>query len=117
MKYVLIVDDDPMLLSSIEMLFKSVDCDVMSANSAEDALPLLEQNSFNLVISDMKMDGMSGLDLLGISMQINPDTTRILLSGDLDHREIIKAKNDGIIHHCLKKPCDNDEILEKCNIF
>lgn len=78
---VLLVDDNAPVLRFLSMAFGSSDCVVSTAAAAEDALALLADKSFDLVVSDIMMPGLSGLDLLREVKGKQPDTPVVLITG------------------------------------
>jgi len=102
---VLFVDDEPNVLESIRrQLRKTVE--VHTAPGGPEALDLLEElGPVALVISDMRMPGMSGAELLTRVRDLYPDTVRMILSGQADLEATISAVNDGHIFRFLTKPC------------
>lgn len=107
---VLLVDDDANLLASYErQLRKKLEIEV--AEGGEDALAALEvKGPFAVVISDMKMPGMNGTELLTRVKELAPDTVRMMLTGCAELQIAIDAVNEGNIFRFLSKPCD-PEIL------
>ncbi len=103
---VLLVDDEASVLDSfcrgLRKKFK-----VTTASSGQEALELLKRSpNFAVVISDMRMPGMSGLELLAKVRDLSPDTIRIMLTGNADQQTVIDAINQGEIYKFLTKPCD-----------
>ncbi|MEO7387320.1 MAG: HD domain-containing phosphohydrolase, partial [Gammaproteobacteria bacterium] len=107
---VLFVDDEPNVLDSIRrQLRKSVD--IHTAPSGSEALRLLEElGPFALVISDMRMPGMTGAELLTRVRTLYPDTVGMILSGQADLEATISAVNDGHIFRFLTKPCSEEPL-------
>lgn len=106
---VLIVDDEEAVRQALVRLFRR-QYDVEAAASGDEALQLLNQEEFDLIISDMRMPGMSGADLLKNCYQKWPEMIRILLTGFSDLESAISAVNDGKIYRYVAKPWDNDEL-------
>ncbi len=107
---VLCVDDDPAVLEGLELsLFRHFD--VVCADSGEDALRRLWQTEFAVVVSDMRMPGMSGAALLAEVRERFPDTTRLLLTGYTDVEAAAMAVNEGQIFRFLTKPCPPQTLL------
>jgi len=103
---VLFVDDDIMLLKSFKRTLPS-QFRVVTADSPEKGLQILkEQGPFSVIVSDMKMPGMSGIEMLSQSKEISPDTIRILLTGFADQQTAIDGVNKGDLFRFLTKPCD-----------
>ncbi len=107
---VLFVDDEPNILDSIRrQLRKSFD--VVTANSGIEALALLKDTGpVAVVVSDMRMPGMNGAELLTKIRDQYPDTVRMILSGQADLESTIAAINDGHIFRFLTKPCQEDAL-------
>lgn len=107
---VLFVDDEPNVLDSIRrQLRKSFD--VLTANSGIEALALLKDTGpVAVVVSDMRMPGMNGAELLTRIRDQYPDTVRMILSGQADLGSTIDAINDGRIFRFLTKPCQEDAL-------
>ncbi len=101
---VLFVDDDPsvlgLLTATIGALRKEWDGAV--AGSGEEALRLLEERSFDVVVSDMRMPGMGGGELLNRVMRQYPGTARLIMSGFADEETVIASV--GAAHQYLPKP-------------
>ncbi|WP_221795867.1 HD domain-containing phosphohydrolase [Oceanobacter mangrovi] len=104
--HILLVDDEPAVLQALKRLLHR-NHDVMVANSAAEALQLLEDQPFDLIISDMRMPQMSGAELLKICFERWPDMVRILITGYADLESTIQAVNEGNIFRYVNKPWDN----------
>jgi len=110
---ILIVDDEPGILRSLQRLLTDEKADVIATDSPEKALEILEQSKdIALVISDMRMPGMSGVDLLEHVKNISPDTIRIILTGYTDINTAIEAINRGEVHKYISKPWKDEEFLD-----
>ncbi|MCF2950429.1 response regulator [Paraglaciecola aquimarina] len=112
---VLIVDDEINILHAMKRLLRSNDFELNLATSGEDALNQLKSENVDLIISDMKMPGMSGAQLFSEIATLYPDTYRILLTGFADIDSTIKAINDGKIHRYIQKPWNNEALIEAIN--
>ena len=113
---VLIVDDDPHLLLAMKRQFKGV-FEVVTAPSGRDAIAAVQaaknaQASFSVVLCDMRMPGLNGVETLEKIRAIAPDTVRIMLTGNADQRTAIEAINRGSIFRFLSKPCDPAELAD-----
>ncbi len=109
---VLIVDDEEIVLISIRTLLALDDeYEVATASSPEAALKLLESQTVDVTISDYMMPGMNGIQLLGRAKEIQPETTRVLLTGHADKGSAIKAINEVGLFQYLEKPWDNAQLL------
>jgi putative nucleotidyltransferase with HDIG domain len=102
---ILFVDDEPLLRELLRLSVEQIpgDWDPRFAASGEEALRLLAQEHFDLVVSDMHMPGISGSELLNEVMEHYPATSRIILSGYADQSEVMHCV--GATHQFLVKPC------------
>lgn len=109
---VLLVDDEPAVLAALGRLLRGLPCKILSAANGLDAFHLLEANrhAIHLVISDMRMPEMNGLQLLSQIAGRFPAVRRILLTGYADLDTMISAINEGRIHFFLEKPWDDQQI-------
>ena len=103
---VLIVDDEPTITNLLKDVFSSEPYGILSADSAEEALSLLDREPVDVVISDEKMPGMSGTEFLTVVRQKYPDTIRMILSGHANFESAIQAINEGEIYRFFTKPCN-----------
>ncbi|HUR45176.1 MAG TPA: HD domain-containing phosphohydrolase, partial [Candidatus Saccharimonadales bacterium] len=85
--------------------------EVETALSAQEALQRVQQKSYALVMTDQRMPGMTGVDLLSRIQEIQPDTTRILITGVVELNTVIDSINKGEIYRFLMKPWLNEELL------
>src|ERR1700690_993982 len=112
-KRILFVDDEPMILEAIQHSLRSMraEWDVKFANSGREALETMALIPFDVVITDMRMPGMDGAQLLELVKARFPRTVRIILSGQSDRETILRSV--GPSHQYLSKPCDLDELKQK----
>ena len=105
-KRLLFVDDEPNVLQGLKRMLRGQRdvWEMAFAGGGKDALTLMEEQAFDVVISDMRMPGMDGAQLLHEVMRRHPDTIRIILSGHSDLESIIRSV--GPTHQYLTKPCD-----------
>jgi response regulator RpfG family c-di-GMP phosphodiesterase len=101
---ILIVDDEREITEILADLL-SDDYECLKAGSAEDALKCLRENEFQLVISDITMPGMSGLDMIPHAKQLSPDTVVVMISGMQTVESAIGALRLGAFDY-LMKPFD-----------
>ncbi len=102
---ILFVDDDRRFLSSLKRsLPRSLNLTMVT--SPLEVLDLMKEKHFAVVVSDMKMPAMSGIDLLSLIKTRYPDTVRILFTGFADQQSAIDAVNQGEIFRFVTKPCD-----------
>lgn len=108
---ILIVDDEPEILSNLETILSSEGFEVVKASSGSEAVAMFEAGSFELVITDMKMPGLSGLDLLRHVKQMDKDIEVIILTGYGTMENAIQTLRDQGAYDYLKKPLENIEEL------
>ena len=107
---ILFVDDDPNILSAYTRTLRKR-YHMTTASGGEEALQLVQmEGPFAVVVSDMRMPGMDGIELLSHVRNFNPDTIRIMLTGNADMGTAIEAVNQGNIFRFLTKPCDPENL-------
>jgi len=106
---VLYVDDEPDNLFSFQATFR-LTFKVYTASGGEEALKLLEQRGFHVIISDQRMPQMTGVELFEKIQEKYPDPIRVLLTGFADMNAVIEAVNKGKIFHYLTKPWNEEEL-------
>lgn len=108
---ILCVDDEPNILSSLRRLFRSQGYQVLTEESGSAGLQVLETETIDIVISDMRMPEMNGATFLECVRTRWPDTLRLLLTGYADVQLILGAINRGEIYRYITKPWDDNDIL------
>jgi serine/threonine-protein kinase len=106
---VLFVDDDERVLNALRALFRG-DYQVFSAENGAAALALVKLHAIPIVVSDQRMPGMTGVELLRQLRVDSPRTVRLLLTGYSDLAALVGSINDGEVFRFVKKPWDNDDI-------
>ena len=106
---VLFVDDEERILTALRILFRNV-YDVYTAADGAEAFELLERHAFHIVVSDQRMPGFTGVELLREVKRLYPRTVRLLLSGYSDLQALVGSINEGEVFRYIRKPWDNDEI-------
>jgi len=106
LKCVLFVDDEPNLLAGLKRSLRAQRNEwvMLFAGTGEEALRLMEETTVDAVVSDMRMPGMDGAELLRTIAERHPRSIRIVLSGQSDEASILKLV--GKTHQFLAKPCD-----------
>jgi len=108
---VLIVDDEQDVRLGLRLLAESMMAEVREAASGEEALEICQSWVPHLVLSDITMDGMSGVELLSFLGLNHPDTRIVLITGFGTIELAVEAMRRGAVHF-ITKPFDNDEVLE-----
>jgi CheY-like chemotaxis protein len=107
---VLCVDDELLITSTLRRLLRNEELDVVTANTAAEALAVMEQQPADLIISDYRMPQMTGVQLLREVRKRWPHTLRIVLSGFTEINALIASVNEGEIYKFLSKPWDDTEL-------
>lgn len=106
---VMIVDDEPVNLRTLSRLLRA-NYDVVTAESGAEALKLLRQHNVALLISDQRMAGMTGIELMKNTVALRPQMVKILLTGYTDVDALIESINSGLVYRYLTKPWNNDDL-------
>lgn len=106
----LFVDDEENILSSMKRIFRGSEYELFYANSGFEGLEILKKNQISMIISDMKMPKMSGIEFLEASREYAPDAVKVILSAYSDIDDIMKAVNKGHIQNYLTKPWENERL-------
>lgn len=107
---VLLVDDEPKILSGLRVALRKYPFDIMTAESAQAALALLDEQPVDVLVSDEQMPQVSGSQLLAIVRRQYPRTVRIILTGHASLDAAVRAINEGEVYRFLTKPCNPDEL-------
>lgn len=112
---ILFVDDEPNLLHGLRRMLRPMrqDWDMYFAENGLEALEIIDQRPCDVVVSDMRMPGMDGSQLLHKIRQNSPETARFILSGHSDQGMILRSV--GPTHQFLAKPCDAAELKTTLN--
>lgn len=104
---ILFLDDEEAILASLRSLFRTEGYTVTLFREGREALAFLRENTVDVIICDMRMPEMSGLEFLNAASAICPEATRVMLSGFEDKGVVIEAIARGLAHHYLLKPWDD----------
>jgi len=105
----LIVDDDSTVLNALTESLRS-ECDVFSATNGQDALTIVQEEDINLVISDQKMAGMTGVELMGRLARNHPNIIRVIITGYVEDELLMDAINVGHVYGVIAKPWRINEL-------
>lgn len=107
---ILFVDDENLVLSGLQRSLRAMraEWDMTFLDSGAAALQFMATDKVDVVVSDMRMPGMSGAELLNEVMRRHPRTVRLILSGHADQHLILKCV--GSTHQYLSKPCDPEHL-------
>ncbi len=106
---VLFVDDEERVLNSLRRSLLDEPYETLFANSGSQALEILEQEEVHVIVSDLCMPEMGGLELLRIVKDGYPHIIRLVLSGNTDRELLLSAINQGEISRFIPKPWESNE--------
>jgi CheY-like chemotaxis protein len=109
---VLFVDDEDAIREALEFLVMDEGWQVLSAESGPKALEILEHTSVSMIVSDYRMPGMDGVELLREVHQRHPSAVKMILSGYAEAHAIVAAINEGHCDKFIGKPWDDEQLLE-----
>src|SRR5262245_22303324 len=109
---ILFVDDDPLILAGLKRQFRKYgeEWQMEFVNNADDALTRLSQRPFDVVVTDMRMPGLDGGELLQRIRDLYPTIIRVILSGQSSQDALLRTF--GPAHQYLTKPCDPEVLRD-----
>ncbi|HWB84728.1 MAG TPA: response regulator [Bryobacteraceae bacterium] len=109
---VVIVDDEPMVITSIKAFLQmETDYDLHGFSNPEEAAQFVVKTPVDVAVSDYLMPKMNGIQLLGRVKELQPEASRVLLTGHADKQSAIQAINQVALFQYLEKPWDNAQLL------
>ena len=110
---ILLVDDESAILDALQILFRGEGFEVVVADSGPKALAALEDEHPDLVLTDIRMPGAGGLEVLMEARRVDPEMPVILMTAQASLQTAVRAVNEGAYYY-LQKPFANDELLAIC---
>lgn len=110
---ILLVDDEESILNSLKRLLKPLRNKILTSTDGKKALEVIKENDISVIISDQRMPGMSGIEMLQKSMELSPESIRILLTGYADINTTIDAINSGAVKYYFNKPWEDELIISR----
>ena len=107
---VLFVDDEPRILNAHQRNFVTEGYFIHTANNGEERLNMLKDRHVDLIIADQKMPGISGIEFLERTIDIDPEIIKIILTGAAELEDAIRAINNGCIYKFILKPWNDDDL-------
>lgn len=107
---ILLVDDEINVSNALKRVFRQDNYEITTSPNAIDALEKLCNLTFHLMITDYKMPGMSGAELLREAKKIRPEIIRIMLTGHADTGAVMGAIKDGALYKFILKPWNDDDL-------
>lgn len=109
---ILVVDDEINIINALKRTLRRDGYTILTANSGEEGLALLVKHEVGVIISDQRMQQMTGVEFLRKVKTLYPKTLRIVLSGYTELESVTRAINEGAIYKFLTKPWDDDLLLD-----
>lgn len=109
---ILVVDDEPMVTRTLEGVLRmdgSLDC--TAVNRPQEGLELLANEPFHVILSDFIMPELDGLEFLSRAREVQPEASRVLLTGYADKESAIRSINEIGLYQYIEKPWDNRLLL------
>ena len=107
---ILLVDDEPRILSALQRLLRREGYRILTADSGASALSILDEESVNIILSDLRMPGMDGFAFLGAVQDRGLEAARVLMSGNADLKLVIDGVNEGRFSQFIEKPWVDDAL-------
>jgi signal transduction histidine kinase len=107
---ILVVDDEGDVVASVKDLLR-LDYKVLGATGAAEALRLLDQEPVHVVMTDQRMPGITGVELLEQVRAKHPDAMRLMFTGYAEIRAVVDAINRGNVYRYITKPWDPDDLM------
>jgi DNA-binding NtrC family response regulator len=108
----LVVDDDPGIVKALQRLVRHDGYRVLTASDAEEALRVVSSEPVDIVLSDIDMPGMSGLELMVRLRRNHPGVVRLLLTGRATLAMAVEAINEGEVYRFMTKPWEVADLRE-----
>ena len=110
---VLIVDDESGIVESLEILFRGEGYRVATALGGRRGLEAIEEEKPDIIVSDIRMPGATGMEILARAREVDPEIAVILMTAQASLQTAMRAVNEGAYYY-LQKPFSNDELLAIC---
>ncbi|MFH0926647.1 MAG: response regulator [bacterium] len=107
---VLFVDDEPNVTHALKRSLRNEPYEILSANSAKEALEIIKSHNLDVVISDEMMPDMTGSKFLAIVHKQYPDTIRMILTGHANLDSAVRAINEAGVYRFFTKPCNEIDL-------
>ncbi len=110
---ILVVDDEMGIVEALQILFRGAGYRVVTAIGGVEGIETMERERPDIVVSDIRMPGASGLDLLARARELDPEMAVILMTAQASLQSAMRAVNDGAFYY-IQKPFSNEELLAIC---
>jgi DNA-binding NtrC family response regulator len=113
-KKTLLVDDDELIRDSMSIAFKNKGCLLQTAETAEEGLQALKEDSFDVIISDFKLPGIDGIEFLKLATASHPNTVKILITAYGEKDTVSEALGAGA-QDFIEKPFSIKTLIDSLN--
>ena len=110
---ILLVDDETAILDTLQILFRGEGYEVVVADSGKKAMEAMEEQAPDIVLTDIRMPGAGGLEVLSRAREVDKEMAVILMTAQASLKSAVRAVNEGAYYY-LQKPFANDELLAIC---
>jgi len=112
----LLIDDDELIRDSFRLAFSQKGCFLMAVETAEEGLCVLQNNKFDIIISDFTLPGMNGIDFFKQAAINQTDTANVLISGNISLEKLLE-KNEAKVHDFVQKPFSVTDLVQTLTIL
>jgi adenylate cyclase len=109
---ILVVDDESLITNTLSRVLRASGYRVVATQNPLEAIAILSKQHIDILLSDVEMPGISGIELVKLASKEFPGVLRILLTGHVTTENMLRAINEGQVFRYLPKPFDNKQILE-----
>ncbi|HSG27394.1 MAG TPA: sigma-54 dependent transcriptional regulator [Candidatus Krumholzibacterium sp.] len=107
---ILIVDDEKSMCQYLSIMLKKEGYSVKTANNGKKAISEVNNSNFDVVITDIRMEGMDGIEVLSAVKEVDPTLPVIIMTAYASQKTAIEALNKGAFHYLIKRAAKNEEI-------
>jgi len=112
----LLIDDDELIRDSFRLAFSQKGCFLMAVETAEEGLCVLQNNTFDIIISDFTLPGMNGIDFFKQAAIKQTDTANVLISGNISPEKLLE-KNEAKVHDFVQKPFSVTDLVRTLTVL
>ena len=112
----LLIDDDELIRDSFRLAFSQKGCFLIAVETAEEGLCVLQNNKFDIIISDFILPGMNGIDFFKQAAINEIDTANVLISGNISPEKLLE-KNEAKVHDFVQKPFSVTDLVQTLTVL
>jgi DNA-binding NtrC family response regulator len=111
-RVILLVDDEPYILQLLTRALRNDSYTIYTARTADESVNILKGHKVDLIVSDDRMPGLSGMEFLAWVTKWFPDVPRIMLTGHPSEQTEMRAMEECRVYRFFTKPCDVEELAK-----